>query len=55
MVPRLADLPNVVLTPHIGAMASDAQRQIGARVVELINAFERGDLDAVARPEERVL
>jgi D-3-phosphoglycerate dehydrogenase len=55
IVPRLADLPNVVLTPHIGAMASDAQRQIGARVVELVDAFERGTLDAVARPEELVL
>jgi D-3-phosphoglycerate dehydrogenase len=55
VIPKLADLPNVVLTPHIGAMASDAQRQIGARVVELINAFERGDLGAVARPEELVL
>jgi D-3-phosphoglycerate dehydrogenase len=55
VVPKLADLPNVVLTPHIGAMASDAQRQIGARVVELINAFERGELGAVARPEELVL
>jgi D-3-phosphoglycerate dehydrogenase / 2-oxoglutarate reductase len=55
VVPRLADLPNVVLTPHIGAMASDSQRQIGARAVELINAFERGDLETVARPEELVL
>jgi D-3-phosphoglycerate dehydrogenase len=55
VVPRLADLPNVVLTPHIGAMASDAQQQIGARVVELVDAYDRGDLDIVARPEELVL
>ena len=55
VVPRLADLPNVVLTPHIGAMASDAQRQIGARVVELVDAYERGDLDIIARPGELVL
>jgi phosphoglycerate dehydrogenase-like enzyme len=55
VVPRLADLANVVLTPHIGAMASDAQQQIGARVVELVDAYERGDLDIVARPEELVL
>ena len=27
-----ADLPNVVLTPHIGAMALDSQRLIGDRV-----------------------
>jgi phosphoglycerate dehydrogenase-like enzyme len=55
VVPRLADLANVVLTPHIGAMASDAQQQIGARVVELVDAYERGDLDIVARPGELVL
>jgi hypothetical protein len=36
-------------------MASDAQQQIGARVVELVDAYERGDLDSVARPEELVL
>ncbi|MEX0984122.1 MAG: NAD(P)-dependent oxidoreductase [Actinomycetota bacterium] len=33
----LADLPNVILTPHIGAMATDAQRMIGERVVEIID------------------
>jgi phosphoglycerate dehydrogenase-like enzyme len=55
VVPRLADLANVVLTPHIGAMASDAQQQIGARVVELVDAFERGVIDVVAKPEELVL
>ena len=54
-VPRLAEFPNVVLTPHIGAMASDAQRQIGMRVVELINAHERGILSTTARPDEVVL
>lgn len=35
----LAGLPNVILTPHIGAMAIDAQREIGRRVVEIIDAF----------------
>ena len=55
IVPRLAEVPNVVLTPHIGAMASDAQRQIGERVVELIDAYDQGDLDARVRPEEKVL
>jgi len=34
----LADLPNVILTPHIGAQAIDAQRRIGERVVEIIDA-----------------
>jgi phosphoglycerate dehydrogenase-like enzyme len=35
----LASLPNVILTPHIGAMAVDAQREIGRIAVELINNF----------------
>jgi len=35
----LADLPNVILTPHVGAMAVDAQREIGHIAVELINNF----------------
>lgn len=35
----LADLPNVVLTPHIGAMAVDTQQRIGARVLELVEAY----------------
>jgi D-3-phosphoglycerate dehydrogenase / 2-oxoglutarate reductase len=34
----LAELPNVVLTPHIGAMALDTQRLIGTRVLELVEA-----------------
>jgi phosphoglycerate dehydrogenase-like enzyme len=35
----LAGLPNVILTPHIGAMAVDAQREIGRRVRQLVDAF----------------
>jgi phosphoglycerate dehydrogenase-like enzyme len=35
----LAGLPNVVLTPHIGAMTIDSQREIGRRVVEIIDSF----------------
>jgi phosphoglycerate dehydrogenase-like enzyme len=35
----LARLPNVVLTPHIGAMTIDSQREIGRRVVEIIDNF----------------
>ncbi len=35
----LAELPNVILTPHIGAMAVDTQREIGRRVVETISSF----------------
>lgn len=43
LVPALADLPNVILTPHIGASTVDSQRQIGRIVVECID-------DAVANP-----
>lgn len=35
----LAGLPNVILTPHIGAMAVDTQREIGRRVVEAVSSF----------------
>lgn len=36
----LASLPNVILTPHIGAMAVDAQREIGRIAVDIINNFD---------------
>lgn len=48
------DLPNVVLTPHIGAMALDSQRLIGDRVVELVTAFQQGRLRDKLTPEESV-
>jgi len=35
----LATLPNVILTPHIGAMTADAQRDIGRRAVAIIDSF----------------
>jgi phosphoglycerate dehydrogenase-like enzyme len=35
----LASLPNVILTPHIGAMAVDAQREIGRIAIDIINSF----------------
>ena len=53
-VPPLAALPNVVLTPHIGAMAAESQRLIGHRVVEVVEAFGRDELDAVLQPAEFV-
>jgi D-3-phosphoglycerate dehydrogenase / 2-oxoglutarate reductase len=55
IVSRLADLPNTVLTPHIGAMAIESQRLIGTRVVEIIDAFEHGQLDRCVRSGELVL
>ncbi len=45
-VSPLADLPNVVLTPHIGASAFDTQREIGERIVSIVET-----LDADARGE----
>jgi len=35
----LSDLPNVVLTPHIGSMTVDTQREIGERIVEIIRTY----------------
>ena len=35
----LAGLPNVVLTPHIGAMTIDSQKEIGSRILCAINEF----------------
>jgi D-3-phosphoglycerate dehydrogenase / 2-oxoglutarate reductase len=49
-----ADLPNVVLTPHIGAMATDSQREIGERIVHLLDAFIAGRIDAETAREEAV-
>ena len=54
VISPLAELPNVVLTPHIGAMAWDAQRLIGERLLELLRAHEVGSLDAALTPDERV-
>ena len=51
----LAGLPNVLLTPHIGAMTLDTQRQIGRRVVQIIEHFAaaiRGAPGHPAHPEE---
>lgn len=53
-ISRFSELPNVVLTPHIGAMAVDTQRLIGERVVELIRAFNHGQLDEEVRDDEHV-
>jgi len=55
VVPQLAELPNVVLTPHIGAMALDSQRLIGDRLVALIDAFDAGRLDEEVRDGEHVV
>jgi phosphoglycerate dehydrogenase-like enzyme len=40
-VSPLADLPNVILTPHVGAATVDAQREIGRIVVDIVDRFSR--------------
>jgi phosphoglycerate dehydrogenase-like enzyme len=52
IVPRLAELDNVVLTPHIGAMAHESQLQIGDRIRAFVEAHQRGTLDAEASDRE---
>lgn len=37
----LASLPNVILTPHIGAQTVDSQREIGERIVSIVNGFSQ--------------
>jgi phosphoglycerate dehydrogenase-like enzyme len=52
---RFAEMDNVVLTPHIGAMAVDSQRLIGERIVELVQAYDNGKLDEEIRDGEHVI
>lgn len=51
---RFRDLPSVVLTPHIGAMALDSQRLIGERLLELLEAYASGGLEHVLTEAETV-
>lgn len=41
---KLAQHPNVVGTHHIGASSDQAQRAIAAGVVEIVDAFQRGEI-----------
>lgn len=38
-----AEMPNVILSPHIGAMTVDAQREIGRLVTQTLSRFEAED------------
>jgi D-3-phosphoglycerate dehydrogenase len=48
----LTGLPNVILTPHIGANVVDTQRQIGQRILEVVDAYTT-ITDIEARAEGR--
>ncbi len=52
IIPKLAELPNVVLTPHIGGMALESQTMIGERIEEMLDAYERGRFDEAVLPNE---
>jgi D-3-phosphoglycerate dehydrogenase len=43
----LAGLPNVVLTPHIGATTVDAQREIGVEIVHIIEDRARSTAERI--------
>lgn len=47
----LSDLPNVVLTPHVGATTVDTQREIGERVVAIVDGHVR--TRKTSRPRRR--
>lgn len=55
VVPDLARHQNVVLTPHIGAMATETQRAIGRRILTLIDAFATGAIEAAIEDGELVV
>lgn len=35
----LADLPNVILTPHLGASTVDSQREIGSEIIRIVSTL----------------
>jgi D-3-phosphoglycerate dehydrogenase len=38
----LANMPNVIATPHIGASTSEAYVKLGDQIIEIIKAFQEG-------------
>lgn len=52
---KLAQHPNVVGTHHIGASTEQAQRAIAAGVVEIVDAFQRGEILHCVNLEQRRL
>jgi D-3-phosphoglycerate dehydrogenase len=51
----LADLPNVILTPHIGASTFDSQREIGVIILEQVEFFMQNLEAADLLPKQVVL
>ncbi|MGH8907534.1 MAG: NAD(P)-dependent oxidoreductase [Egibacteraceae bacterium] len=41
----LAALPNVVLTPHIGASTADSQREIGLEIIRIVTALAHATVE----------
>jgi phosphoglycerate dehydrogenase-like enzyme len=39
----LSEFENVILTPHIGAMTIDSQREIGEQIIKVINSMSLSD------------
>jgi len=48
-VSPLADLPNVILTPHIGSTTVDTQGEIGERIVAIVEAFDAARAEALGQ------
>jgi phosphoglycerate dehydrogenase-like enzyme len=49
----LAGLPSVVLTPHMGAGTIDTQREIGDRVIEIVDSFVADPM--TVKPDESLI
>lgn len=54
-VSGLADLDNVILTPHIGAETVDSQEEIGEIIVRSIDAYEFEPVTDVGTPEHFIV
>jgi phosphoglycerate dehydrogenase-like enzyme len=45
-------MPNVILTPHIGATTVDAQREIGVEIVRIVEERAAAKVASVTTPAE---
>ena len=55
----LADLPNVILSPHIGSQTIDSQREIGERILTIVEELTCGgnnvQIKGPGRVTERII